>query len=77
MRKNSWTRKVAFFCGGLLAVVVVFLAVVRVLDVPVAGVESEAFVLTAMMTSPFTLGFLLLLVLSTAGLERLLRRRRA
>ena len=75
MRKNSWTRKVAFFCGGLLAVL--FLAVVRVLDVPVAGVEPEAFVLTAMMTSPFTLGFLVLLVLSTAGLERLLRRRRA
>ena len=67
-------RRIAFLCVGILAVVVVFLAVVRILDITAFGVEPEVFVLTAMMTAPFTPGFLLLLVLGTAVVERLARR---
>ena len=74
MRIGPWARRAAVLCAGPAGVVVVFLAVVRVVDVPIAGVEPEAFVLTAMMTAPFTLGFLLLLVLGTAVAERLARR---
>ena len=73
---TSWSRRTALCCGGLLGVVAVALVVLRVLGLPVAGVEPEALVLTAMMTAPFTLGFLLLLVLAAAGLERLVRGRR-
>ena len=67
----------AIFSGGILGAVVVFLVVVRSLNITVAGVEPEALVLTAMMTAPFTLGFLLLLVLGAAAAERVLRRVRA
>ena len=74
MRVGPWARRAAVLCAGLVGVVVVLLAVVRVVDVRIAGVEPEAFVLTAMMTAPFTLGFLLLLVLGTAVAERLVRR---
>ena len=56
---------------GVLALWAVFVAVVRVLDVPVGGIQPEAFALTAMMTAPFTLGAVLLMTLGTAGLEAL------
>ena len=55
----------------------VFVAVVRVLDVPVGGIQPEAFALTAMMTAPFTLGAVLLVTLGTAGVEALARRLRS
>ena len=77
MKSRSWAARVAIFSGGILALFVVFLVVVRSLDVTVAGVEPEALVLTAMMTAPFTLGFLLLLVLGAAAAERVVRRVRA
>ena len=67
----------AIFSGGILAVAAFFLVVVRSLNITVAGVEPEALVLTAMMTAPFTLGFLLLLVLGAAAAERVVRRGRA
>ena len=61
--------------AGQAAALVVFLIVVRVLGVPVAGVDPEGFVLTGVMTGPFYLGLLLLLTLGTAVVERVLRRR--
>ena len=68
-------------CGpgglGVLALWAVFVAVVRVLDVPVGGIRPEAFALTAMMTAPFTLGAVLLVTLGTAGVEVLARRLRS
>ena len=59
---------------GLLALAVVFLVVVRASGVSIAGIAPEALVLTAMMTAPFTLGFLALLVLGAVGAERMCRR---
>ena len=77
MKSRPWAARVAIFSGGILGAVVVFLVVVRSLNITVAGVEPEALVLTAMMTAPFTLGGFLLLVLGAAVAERVLRRVRA
>ena len=62
---------------GVLVLWVVFVLVVRVLDVPVGGIQPEAFALTAMMTAPFTFGAVLLVTLGTAGVEVLVRRLRS
>ena len=77
LKSRSWAARVAIFSGGILAVAVLFLVVVRSLDMTVAGVEPEALVLTAMMTAPITLGGFLLLVLGAAAAERVVRRVRA
>jgi hypothetical protein len=49
---------------------------VRILSVPVAGVQPEAFVLTAMMTAPFTVGLVLVSTMTTALIETLRRPKR-
>ena len=77
LKSRSWAARVAIFSGGILAVAVLFLVVVRSLNLTVAGVEPEALVLTGVMTAPFTLGFFLLLVLGAAAAERVVRRVRA
>ena len=53
-----------------------FVAVVRVLNVPMGGIHAEAFALIAMITAPFTLGAVLPAALVTAGLETVVRRPR-
>ena len=70
MKGYRWTARVGL---GVLAL----WAVVRVLNVPVGGIQPEAFALTAMMTAPFTLGAVLLMTLVTGGLEALVRRLRS
>ncbi len=77
MKRRSWAARVAILSGGVLVVAVLFLVVVRALNITIAGVEPEALVLTAMMTAPFTLGVLLLLVLGAAAAEQVVRRVRA
>ena len=67
LKRRSWALRVGLFFGGILAVAAVFLLVVRVLNVTVAGVEPEALVLTGMMTAPFTVGFVLLFMLGSGG----------
>ena len=74
MKGYRWTARVDLAGLGVLALWAVFVAVVRVLDVPVGGIQPEVFALTAMMTAPFTLGALLLMALGTADLEALVRR---
>ena len=76
MRGYRWAVRVGLAGLGLLALWAGFVAVVRVLDVPVGGIQPEAFVLTAMMTAPLTLGAVLLMTLGAAGLEALARRLR-
>ena len=56
-------------------VIAVFVAVVRGFDVMIAGVYPEAWVLTAMMTAPFTIGIVSVATIATAFLETILRRR--
>ena len=74
MRGYRWAVRVGLAGLGLLALWAVFVVVVRVLDVPVGGIQPEAFALTAMMTAPITLGTVLLMTLGTAGVEVLVRR---
>ena len=73
MRSYPWTRRVAAVGFGILAIWAVFLAVVRIVNVPLGGIQPEAFALIAMMTAPFTLGAALLATLVTAGLETVVR----
>ena len=71
------TKRVAFIGFGLLAVIALIVAVVRISGVVIVGVQPEAWVLTAMMTAPFTVGLVLLATLGTALVEAALRHRRA
>ena len=77
MRRYVWTRRVGFVGLGLLVLWMVFVAVVRVVNLPLGGIQPEAFALIAMMTAPFTLGAVLLATLVTWGLEKMVRRRPA
>ena len=77
MRRYVWTRRVGFVGLGLLVLWMIFVAVVRVVNVPLGGIQPEAFALIAMMTAPFTLGAVVLATLVTWGLERMVRRRPA
>ena len=77
MKGYRWAARVGLAGLAVLALWAVFVAVVRVLDVPVGGIQPEAFALTAMMTAPFTLGAVLLMTLVTGGLEAVVRRLRA
>ena len=74
MSSYIWTRRVGFAGLRLLVLWVVFVAVVRVLNVPLAGIQPEAFAMVAMMTAPFTLGGVLLATLAAWALETVVRR---
>ena len=76
MKAYRWTTRIALAGIGILAVIVAFVAVVRILSVPIAGVQPEAFVLTAMMTSPFTVGAVLVSIITATLVETLRRHKR-
>ena len=77
MNAYRWTVRVALGGVTLLVLWGVFVAVARVFNLVIAGVQPEAWVLTAMMTVPFTIGTLSALVIGTALVEKVLRRRRS
>ena len=62
---------------GFLALLAAFIAVTRISGAVIAGVQPEAWVLTAMMTAPFTVGAVSLFALVAALMETWLRRRRS
>ena len=76
MNDYRWTVRVAVGGVGLLALMAAVALVLGILDVVVAGVRPEAWVLTAMMTAPFTVGTVSVLTIATALVETFLRRRR-
>ena len=65
--------------GGVVLLTLwgVFVAVARIFDLVIAGVYPEAWVLTAMMTVPFTIGTIAALVIGMALVEKVLGRRRS
>ena len=77
MRSYPWTRRVAAVGFGTLAIWAVFVAVVRIVNVPLGGIQPEAFALIAMMTAPFTVGGVLLATLAAWRLEKMVQRRPA
>ena len=76
MNGYRWTVRIALGGLGFLALLVAFVAVTRIFGVVIAGVQPEAWALTAMMTAPFTVGAVALFTLVAALLETVLRRRR-
>ena len=76
MNGYRWTIRIALGGLGFLALLAAFVAVTRIFGVVIAGVQPEAWVLTAMMTAPFTVGAVSLFTLVAALLETVLRRRR-
>ena len=77
MNAYRWTVRVALGGVTLLVLWGVFVAVARIFDLVIAGVYPEAWVLTAMMTAPFTIGTVAVLVIGTALVEKVLRHRRS
>ena len=75
MDRYRWTLRVAIGGVGFLAAIAVFVAVVRAFNVMIAGVYPEAWVLTAMMTAPFTIGLVSVATITTALVETFRRRR--
>ena len=75
MASYRWTKRVTVIGGGFLALLVLFAAATRILNVEVAGVQPEAWALTATMTAPLTLGTLLVAISVTAVAERSQRHR--
>ena len=76
MNGYRWTVRVALGGVGILVLAAVVAIVLRVFNVVIAGVPPEAWVLTGMMTAPFTIGSVSVLTLATALVETILRRRR-
>ena len=76
MNGYSWTVWVGLVGVGLLATLAAFVAVTRIFNVVIAGVQPEAWVLTAMMTAPFTIGVVLLATVGTALVETVVRLKR-
>ena len=76
MNGYSWTVRVGLVGVGLLATLAAFVAVTRIFNVVIAGVQPEAWVLTAMMTAPFTIGVVLLATVGTALVETVVRLKR-
>ena len=77
MNGYRWTLRVAVGGVTFLAVIAAFVAVVRIFNVMIAGVYPEAWVLTAMMTSPFATGIVSVATIATALVETFRRRRAA
>ena len=77
MNAYRWTVRVALGGVALLTLWALFVTVARIFDLVIAGVYPEAWVLTAMMTVPFTIGTIAVLVIGTALVEKVLRCRRS
>lgn len=75
MNQYRWTLRVAIGGVSLLAVIAVFVAVARIFNLVIAGVYPEAWVMTAMMTAPLTIGAVSVATIGTALAETFLRRR--
>ena len=76
MNVYRWTVRVALGGVTLLTLWAVFVAVARIFNLVVAGVQPEAWVLTAMMTAPFTIGAVSLATVGTALVETVARVKR-
>ena len=75
MKNYRWTIRIASTGAALIAALTIFVIIVRVLGTPIAGIQPEAFVLTAMMTAPFTIGAVLVSTGTAALTEKVCRRK--
>ena len=77
MSGYRWTVRIDPGGLGFLALLAAVVAVTRIFDLVIAGVQPEAWTLTAMMTTAFTVGAVSLFTLVTALMESWFRRRRS
>ena len=76
MNSYRWTVRVGLGGVGFLATLATFVAVTRIFNVVIAGVQPEAWALGAMLTAPFTIGAVLLATGGTALVETVVRVKR-
>ena len=76
MNVYRWTVRVALGGVTLLTLWAAFVAVTRIFTLVVAGVQPEAWVMTAVMTAPFTIGVVSLATVGTAVVETVVRLKR-
>ena len=69
MNTYRWTKRIGIAGIVFLAAIAIFVTVVSILGIRVAGIYPEAFRLTAMMTAPFTLGLVAVSTLTAALVE--------
>ena len=69
MNTYRWTKRIGLAGIAFLAAIAIFVTVVSILGIRVAGIYPEAFRLIAMMTAPFTLGLVAVTTLGTALVE--------
>ena len=74
MSRYRWTKRVLLSGLVIFGLWFLFAFVTRILGVVIAGVEPEAWVLTAMMTAPLAIGGVAVLAGGPAVVERLVRR---
>lgn len=73
MNTYRWTKRIGIAGIAFLAAIAIFVTVVSILGIRIAGIYPEAFRLTAMMTAPFTLGLVAVSTLAAALVETVLR----
>ena len=76
MNTYRWTKRIGLAVLTFLAAIAIFVTIVSILDIRVAGIYPEAFRLTAMMTAPFTLGLVVVSTLAAALAETVRRLKR-
>ena len=76
MNNYPWTRRAVLIGVGMLAFLIAVVGALRIFGIVVAGVYPEAWVMTLMMTSPFTLAGLSLIVGSAFVVDSWIRQRR-
>ena len=76
MNGYRWTVRVGLGGVGFLATLAAFVAMTRIFNLVVAGVQPEAWALGAMLTAPFTIGVVLLATGGTALVETVVRLKR-
>ena len=76
MNGYRWTVRVGLGGVGFLATLAAFVAVTRIFNLVVAGVQPEAWALGAMLTAPFTIGVVSLATVGTAVVETVARLKR-
>jgi len=74
MNTYRWTKRIGITGIAFLAAIAIFVTVVSILGIRVAGIYPEAFRLTAMMTAPFTLDLVAVSTLAAALIETYHRR---
>lgn len=74
MNTYRWTIRIAIAGSVFFVLIVLSTVILRLLDVSIVGIQPEALVLTVMMTTPLTIGAVIISTGIIAVIETLLRR---